>query len=769
MFSYVPQTKGLDQQFYRLIIKLIPSEASAPVTVIGIDDQTEKKFGARPWSRKRLALAIDLLNKKQVNTIGLLSPLDYREEADTRLIHNMRKGKNVVIAAHSKNYNVAQDQGSLSNRYLITSYQAGFNKIVYPFITFSNRNHASPALPLRQFSKVAGGVGVLNFPKNERVVSEQLVYHIGPGLVPTFPLAIAARFFDLEVPAIRFAQSKLNLGNITANLDINDRYYPRIWRQTPYKFYSINQLFNNSIPKSDIENRIVLLGEGANAVELLGPGGENLTPLSWTAYVVSSLVKQTNVYLPEWYYGVERMLIVLLALIIFFTPRRFHGYSGLIMAAVIVVVFVNIQIVFMFSSHIWLPLVLPAVFLMISQTIMSSHHRMSRDLFLAISRGNEARQELADNFQNQGRLDQAFQELCKCTRHKGLVEPFYQLGIDFERRRQMSKAIAAYEQIQQISPKYKDITVRLRKLKAIPESIPSGANSGPGSTMVATMVVNRPDGEKPMLGRYKIDKELGKGAMGVVYLGQDPKIGRQVAIKTLSLMDEFGEEQFDDAKARFYREAEAVGRLQHPNIITVYDVGEEHDLAYIAMDYAPGVSLDNHSREDNLLHSDTVLEICVKVARGLSYAHKNDIVHRDIKPGNIIYDEKTDGVKITDFGIAHMSDSSKTTSGVILGSPSYMSPEQVVGKKLDGRSDLYSLGVMMFQLLTGHLPFVGDSVTNLMYKITNSKPESINKYITGLPPCVNRIISKALQKQPDKRYKSGNDMADAIEECLKRF
>jgi serine/threonine-protein kinase len=285
------------------------------------------------------------------------------------------------------------------------------------------------------------------------------------------------------------------------------------------------------------------------------------------------------------------------------------------------------------------------------------------------------------------------------------------------------------------------------------------------SNLTATLVVNDSKVERPVLGRYRIEKELGRGAMGMVYIGEDPKIGRTVAIKTLSLTDEFESDELDEVRTRFFVEAEAAGRLNHPNIVTIFDAGEEHDLAYIAMDYIEGSSLDNFTTIDSLLSINEVFNIGINVAEALEYAHKKNVVHRDIKPGNIIYNRENGTLKVTDFGIACLIDNNKTRTGTILGSPSYMSPEQLAGKKVDGRSDVFSLGVMLYQLFTGELPFNADSMAALAYKITNDKQKGIRRVRTELPTCLSRIINKALEKNPKQRFSSANAMAEALRRC----
>lgn len=265
------------------------------------------------------------------------------------------------------------------------------------------------------------------------------------------------------------------------------------------------------------------------------------------------------------------------------------------------------------------------------------------------------------------------------------------------------------------------------------------------------------------LGRYEVLGELGQGAMGVVYKARDPLIDRVVAIKTINLglaMDE--KEEYE---GRFYQEAKAAGRLNHPNIVTIYDVGKSGDVAYIAMEFLEGRELRDVLKEGTLLPVDQVLNIVAQVALGLAYAHEHDIIHRDVKPSNIMVIR--DGhVKITDFGIARMGSSSvRTQTGMVLGSPKYMSPEQVMGKAIDRRSDIFSLGVMLYEMLTGQAPFDGENVNAIMYQTLNAitaPPSTINP---AVPEMVNFIVAKALAKKVEDRYQNAKDLADDLRTC----
>ncbi|MDB5963819.1 MAG: hypothetical protein JWQ72_319, partial [Polaromonas sp.] len=333
-------------------------------------------------------------------------------------------------------------------------------------------------------------------------------------------------------------------------------------------------------------------------------------------------------------------------------------------------------------------------------------------------------------------------------------------------KRQFNKAQAVYEYMATYDKKHKDLESKLNRAKNLSETVILG---GSGSHPGGTMLLDGGGVEKPMLGRYQVEKELGKGAMGVVYLGKDPKIGRVVAIKTMALSQEFEGEELEDARERFFREAETAGRLQHQNIVTIFDAGEEHDLAYIAMEFLKGKDLADVTKGGQLLPIPKVLSIVARVAEALAYAHKQNVVHRDIKPANIMYELESDTVKVTDFGIARITDSSKTKTGLVLGTPSFMSPEQIAGKKVDGRSDLYSLGVMLFQMLAGVLPFRGDSMAELMYKIANEPAPDIRIIRKEISARLADIVALSLSKRSETRYQDGDQFASDLRLAIAEF
>jgi serine/threonine-protein kinase len=276
-------------------------------------------------------------------------------------------------------------------------------------------------------------------------------------------------------------------------------------------------------------------------------------------------------------------------------------------------------------------------------------------------------------------------------------------------------------------------------------------------------VTNEPE---RMLGVYKLGRKLGDGAMGAVYLGIDSMTGREVAVKTMALSDTFEPEILADIKSRFFREAEIIERLDHPNIVAVYDMGEEDGLAYIAMELLKGSDLDVYTKPNNLLPYPKVLEIIARVADALNYAHEQNVVHRDVKPGNFMYDPASGTIKVMDFGISRITTESKTKLGVVLGTPYYMSPEQLRGLKIGPASDIFSLGISLYQLLAGHLPFTGRAAMEVMGKIAKEPHPDILSIRSDLPPEVGKIIDRALAKEIEQRFSSAREMAEALRQCL---
>lgn len=587
---------------------------------------------------------------------------------------------------------------------------------------------------------------------------------------PSFELALAATALRVPMGEIKVHIGRgVTLGASKYATDAGLQFYPPVQAAvTPFPRLSATQLLDGKLSNKQLQGKTVLVGladDPATPRSIL-PGAKLDTRLAWSAQVVNALLNASFISTPYWSLGLQRAAIILILIYLILLPARLRGTTGLMVSAGISFLLLNGELWFLILRNTHLPLALPMVFLLFGHGFLSSHHHVAGHYYRLRDERDAALVDLANNLRSQGQLDQADERLKVCAESAALREAMYQLGLDFERRRQFNKALMVYERIAEQDNNFRDVAERRARHQQTPDPSQTVVMNSYAST---TLVVDDPKVERPLLGRYEIEREIGRGAMGTVYLGRDPRISRTVAIKTLALTEEFESDQLEEIRRRFFQEAETAGRLNHPSIVTIYDVGEEHDLAYIAMDYISGDSLDQHTQQDALLPIEQVFNIGVQVAEALDYAHQQKVVHRDVKPGNIIFDLDKEQLKVTDFGIACLTDNSKTRTGTVLGSPFYMSPEQIAGKKVDGRSDLFSLGVTLYQLFTGQLPFEGESLTTLMYQITNGKPKAIRKLRPELPTCVTRLINKSLEKSPAKRYASGQAMAEAIKRCMEQW
>jgi len=780
---------------------LIPeAEQAHSVAVVAIDAATLDEYGPWPMPRDQLAKAVKRLKQFNPKALGFMLPLAeaetatavgaIREELDS-LDASLRKKAITWLGQLDTDSRLAQALKPTRNVVLVVPYRAGKVRTGLPRelkrYTIGTEREALPwyrsalqrlrsaptpdslelSVPLPQFLDTVSGVGASDFDRDERTVqAAALLIEADGQYLPGFELSLlaAAQGFstaDLTIDAGRGILTKNNKTLGTADLN----YYPQPAAAPPV--HSLNEVMASDKLARSLRNKIVLLGLTAAALvpELTGPAGRSYSPVTWSAQVLDSMLNGRAFTVPSWFYALQRALLVLFAIYLMLMPATWHGVRGLVASGLLATLLLNTGLVSLLVQGLWLPVIGPALFLIGAQLLLSLTWRSHKRLMLAQQRAIEARVALGANLQSQGQLDLAMDQLLMCLPATTAFEPLYELGLEYERHRQVNKAQTIYAQLVKSANGFRDSTLRLNQLADLSDRFP---NAGAANTS-KTLVLDAPVMELPVLGRYRLERELGRGNMGTVYLATDPTIGREVAVKTLPLLQEYEGREQEAAAERFFKEAEAVGRLTHPNIVTIYDAGQEHDLAYIAMDYVPGESLDTWTRGSDLLPVWEVLEIAAQVADALSYAHGRDVVHRDIKPGNIIYNRDSGVAKITDFGIARILDASQTRTGTVLGSPSYMSPEQVAGKKVDGRSDLFSLGTTLYQLLSGSLPFNGDSVATMMYQIANRKTPAMRQFRTGLPVCVNRLVMKALQKDPAKRFASGEVMAAAVRKCGAQF
>ena len=804
---------GLERRFYDLASTQTSRLPSDRIAVIAIDDQSVSNIGRWPWPREVHAQLIDQIGAAGAKTVahtafffepqtdrglvqlrelrglldgskagnapltdlgdegrqrllGFIGQAEQQLDSDARLVASMARAGNVIVPSV---FELGEPQGPVDQ----------------PLPAFARRSAIAggaafgvPALrsqqPLPAVGEAARAVGHLNqLPDVDGAVRQEgLLVQFDGFAVPSMALAIAANSLNLASKDIVLLPGEgVQLGRSVIPTDgaarLLPQFYPDRDGKPAFAVDSFYDVLSGRIPASKYADKIVIIGATAAGVGTLftTPVSAAMSPAAILAHITSSILSGHHIVQPVWGgYAVFAALLLIAGYIVWLLPRL-SAAAGAACTAAMFAALLGAEFGLLSAAATWLQLVFPAALLLIGHLALTTRR------FLVTEAGKaKADEESAETnrmmglaLQGQGQLDMAFDRMRRVPFSDALMDNLKHLALDFERKRQFNKAEAVYEHMAKLDRHDADVQRRLKRAKNLSETVVlGGGSSHPGGTLL----LDNGGVEKPMLGRYQVEKELGKGAMGVVYQGRDPKIGRTVAIKTLALSAEFEGSELVDVRERFFREAETAGRLQHPNIVTIFDAGEEHDLAFIAMEFLPGRDLVEYSRAGNLLPVATVLSIGEQVALALEHAHRQQVVHRDIKPANVMFDAATQSVKVTDFGIARITGSSKTKTGMVLGTPSFMSPEQLAGLHVDGRSDLYSLGAMLFQMLTGSLPLKGDSMAALMYQIANQPAPSVRSLRPELSQALADVLERTLAKSPGDRYQTGAELAAQLRRCV---
>lgn len=803
---YMDWAGGLEGKLYDVRAKMrAANKVSDRVVIVGIDDDSVRELGRWPWPRAYMAEMVDQLTEANAEVIGMdiffnqaeLNPgldkirqlaADYDARAaanpraaataqefadilkksaaeldnDEKLAGSIAFSQKVVLPMY---YNLGPAAMGKSGKQIPESVEKNFVASAKPdeFIVTTN-DFTPPFEPFAKDSKAVGTVNTLPAPDGVNRAIPLVVNYEGR-MFPSFALSVLRAYYKLEPNDYRYSPGQLILGNAKIPVDANGTLlvdYIKRENTTAYKFSDVR---NKKIPNEAFAGKIVLIGMAAT-----GGGDQHTTPLGTNipgveihGNVIQSILNNSYIIRPTWAATAELGALILFALFVSLAIPHMSAGKSAIVAAVLLLATIGGGFYLFTASGYWLKIVYPSLMLVAGYTVVVSKRYLYQEKRTEVLEGEsaETNKMLGLSFQGQGMLDMAFEKFRKVPIDDSMKDTLYNLALDFERKRQLNKAVAVYEHIMTVDKGFKDIAAKAEKLRVAGETMIFGGGLGKKSgSPDATVMVGGGVGElaKPMLGRYEISKELGKGAMGIVYLGKDPKINREVAIKTLRFEDEFEAEDMKAMKERFFREAESAGRLVHPNIVTIYDAGEDGDISYIAMELLSGTDLKDFSAKGKLLPTAEVCETIAKVADALDYAHSEGVVHRDIKPANIM--RLNDGrIKVADFGIARITSQSKTATGTVMGTPSYMAPEQLAGKKVDGRADLFSLGVTLYELLTGEKPFTGESVATLMFSIANNPHPPIEAWRSDLPAGIRAIIDKALTKDPDQRYQRGAEMA----------
>ena len=815
--TYAP----VELMLYDRVMRATPATPDSDVVVVTIDDASIAKLGAWPWPRDVHASLIGHLTSAGARVIGFTVPVDTSPR--TSEAERLRAALALLESSDLGGSEQAQQlrrilgestSGRDPDAHLAQAIQAHGDVVLPVDVRLVETSGGKSELPSRLFSlgdagalRVARAGDIVSTPNmplarataaightiaipdgDATVRSDAAALRIGEdALLPSLATAIAARSFDVAPADMRFGSgTQLNLGDrvrpLGATLTTRPHYFPQ--EPPPFVQFPYWRVMAGEVPVDQLRDKIVIVGFLDTPLAAPGTVTTPATDASSTVLTVASAVTSLvdgKVYSRPTY-AIALEWIVAIAVIAFcaFVLPLTGAIFGALSTVLFVVILIVIEIGLLSSSLVWVRFVLPAVAILVGYGLFLPGELMRR----ATSRSEEAKnlsanslRNLGQTFQRQGQLDLAFETYRRCPLDPATMELLYFLGNDFEKRRQVQKASNVYAYIAARDPNYRDLRARRSRLKEQPPTrgIPPTPQPQPSAPPEQTTQPNDPDmayaaprharAARRTLGRYELERELGKGAMGTVYLGRDPNINRVVAIKAIPLAEEFEEDDLQEARARFFREAEMAGRLNHPAIVTVYDAGEDHGLAYIAMEYLRGTHLSHFTEAARILPFKNTMLLVARVADALYYAHRQNVVHRDIKPANIMFNPDTDELKITDFGIARLTDTSRTKTGIVLGTPSFMSPEQLEGRPLDGRSDQFALGISLYQLLCGQLPFRAESMPRLMHKIATEPHASIRLVRPELPECIDPILTRALSKSAEDRFAHCGELASALRAC----
>lgn len=803
----------LELKFYDIRMNLRTSpDSDSQIVIVDIDDDSIEKLGRWPWPRNIIARGVEKINEGKPKVIGLnlilseaerspgLAPLQQLQQqfAASLLGPTGENGRHFLRAIQSHIDQLDNDRilaaaiGTAGNVVLPVYFKSGVSggslsaedeallkKQIITQVTdptgYGLPQASDVVLPIVAFFSASSGIGHINlaYDMDGTVRRERLLYDYNGMVVPAYTLRLACQFLNVGINSVS-AELGSHIQAGANRLPLTPQSSFLVSFKGPrgsFKRYAYFDVINDKIPGQVFRNKLVLVSASASGImnPLSTPTDSTMPYGEFSAHTIWSILNREYISEPQWGRTAELAMILAVGLIITFVLPRMKAILAGIVFWVLALGFVGGATALFVAEGIWVGTTYPLLQLILGYIGVLSIKYFVTETGKEKMEGEsaETNRMLGLSFQNQGMLDMAFDKFRRVPVDDQVKDLLYNLALDYERKRQLNKAASVFEYIENHDPKFKDAAARKKKLMQASETMVFGegmlGGGGSGDGLLATGTDTR-----PTLGRYEILKQLGKGAMGIVYLGQDPRINRTTAIKTFRFGDDFSPEDAEKLKEKFFREAESAGTLSHPNIVTIYDAGDEQDLAYIAMEFLEGTDLEAHTKKGNLLPIRQVIDHVGNVANALGYAHDKGVVHRDIKPANIML-LKTGVVKITDFGIARITATSQTQTGVVKGTPYYMSPEQFSGEKVDGRSDIFSLGTMLFQMLTGELPFKADSPPALMHQIMNVKhpnPQTLNPKI--VKPLVS-IIDKALEKDRSKRYQKAGQMGAHLKELGKRI
>ena len=800
--------------------KITASEERNPdIELVVITDNDISVLGSYPWPRDVFALCIDNLARAGAKVIGLNILLSKSEESPgLRAVRHLRssyelsglaqEGPGIVfynemskaldgLDNDAKLVKALERAGNVilpvrfdvqSSRHDIKAPDA-VSKHAFSRIEGFDKEETRAALkwftrlePLAPpFAEVAAGIGHVNFFKDQDGCvrsQDHVLGYLNEIYVPSFSLAIVKVFKNLKNEDMTVVFGKginLRIGQSSVvNVPVMDSHMrtPIKWNEGPavgFHQTPFVKVLRNQVQTGLFKDKVVIIGVTAPGIShgLDTPISENLPKVEVIANSVANILNENFIFRPDWLSIVEIFVLAVFGFFITFVMPRMNAELGAFTTLGLGVGYFGLGTALLFFSNIGLKVVPPILVLGVGYVLLISKRllRAVKPKENGVIHSPELKAVTDFPSRSKGPFDLALEAFQRLPREEGETkELLYTLGLGYEKNGQFFKALAIYGLIMEQGGDFKDLNERVRRLENMDDSMRAGSWAGKQNDEGKTVDME----PKPSFERYELIRELGRGQTGVVYEAQDIRTKQIVAVKAVNLK-QFGEGIAEEVADRIFREAESVGLLTHPNIVSIYDFGKENGLVYISMEYVEGRDLGYYTRPGTLLPLREVLDIVAGVAETLEYAHSKGVMHGDIKPEKIIWSEKTRHVKLMDFGTARSLPSSRHKRGMGPGLPDYMSPEQLSGKKTDGRSDVFSVGVLLFEMLTGQKPFKGDDISALMLSIARDRHPSARALNAKVPHIVERIIDRSLEKDIESRYPKAGLMAAQLRKVVAKI
>lgn len=723
-------------QFVQDTMFILRGEKAVPedIVIVGIDDASLEAMGEWPWNRDKTAALIDAIAAQEPNTIMLnltFDPDEYQKRAGytDSLANAVARAGNVISSYYFSRSDLPAQGQTLPVGMTRSAYRAIDNP--RKFSRFPPTGASAIHSPAPSIADSAACLGFINvMPDNDRSVRWQpLIVGYRGEFFPSASVVAAAHFLGVDQVGVHVGKS-IVIGNRQIPTDETGRMVINFsGPEKTFKYYSAADIMNKMTAPRELSGKLVIIGYTAFAATDVysTPVGRSLPGVEILANVTENIVHGNILKGVSNQFRINLAILIGIGLFCAFVLPRISLVNRIAVLFLFLIILANMSYVLFSSFDITTNSLYPALQIAI-MLIMAPFVR---------SRSGLSTEQKTDDEEE----------------------------IDYEALLSSSDTIPVGNIAGETPiPGYTGTVAQTAGGSTFPGTETLGEEgtfplTSSGTEAVATATMDH-------FGRYKILGSLGKGAMGMVYKGLDPAIDRPVALKTIRLDQIFEPEEARELRERLNREAKAAGKLSHPNIVTIYDVGEEGSMQYIAMEFLRGNTLESLIKTGLDWDYKTLSRVMIQVCEALDYAHENGIVHRDIKPANIMILEENK-VKVMDFGIARLDKSASVTqTGTALGTPNYISPEQLKGLPVDRRSDIFSLGVVFYELLTGQKPFKGETISALIYSILHTEPPPPSEINLDVPRIFDKIIAKGLVKDPDLRFQKARDMADILRKLI---